>query len=79
MGILPRKIKIVSDGTTRGTHVVLEDGTLLGGVKAIKINIEADQLESEVQLVIIGVPIEICSSIFHKDDGGDQVVINSNL
>lgn len=67
MGILPRRVRVVSDGTIGGTHVELDDGTLLGGVKDIRIKLSADQLESEVQLVLTGVEIDISGSLISED------------
>ena len=56
------KIKIVSDGTTWGTHVVnAETGEQIQNVTKIDISIDAKDATAKTTLTLVRVPLEITS------------------
>jgi len=66
------KVKIKSDGTAAGTHVLLEDGSELGNVTCLSFMISADSNEeglAEAILHLVGASCEIeCDATIRDRD-----------
>lgn len=56
------KVKVVSDGTPNGTHVMTEQGDIIGGIQWISIFISSDETQNNVMMELTGVPIEILAN-----------------
>lgn len=52
-------VKIISDGTPSGTKVLLEDGTQIKGVTALRLTIEAGKIpKAELDIVPYSVEVQ---------------------
>lgn len=52
-------VKLVSDGTTRGTFVLMPDGTAMPGVHRIEFEAEAGGIAPEVRVTFRGAEVQI--------------------
>lgn len=52
-------VKLISDGTTRGTFVLMPDGTPIPGIKRIEFEAEAGMTAPELRLTFTRAEVEI--------------------
>lgn len=62
------RVRIISDGTPRGTRVETEDGTLIKGVQSVRWHLEIDGL-ARASIDVLAVALDVVGLVEADDDG----------
>lgn len=68
------RIRVVSDGTRKGTQLTTEDGTPLEDVRSLRLRMEGDKIRADV--TFIGVPVSCVFDVPEPEPESSEIVFD---